>query len=125
MTTVAEAIDDLRRDMEDHPDGFPILRWHAEGSHESQFFNEIAAEIATGYSEGRYSYEFGDFVANALWCTYIDSVGDGQREIPHPDLLRKVYGAFDAGEMADPSKPPHDPVATYTDPMIADILGEL
>lgn len=50
----------------------------------------------------RYSYEFGDFVANALWSTYIHNVGDPRLEMPHPDLLSKVYDAFDAGEMADP-----------------------
>lgn len=125
MTTVAQAIDDLRRDMEDHPDGFPILRWHTDGLQESQFLNEIAAEIAIGYGEGRYSYAFGDFAANALWSSYIASVGHGRLETPHPDLLRKVYDAFDAGEMANPSAPPHDPVTTYTDPMIADILAKL
>lgn len=125
MTTVAQAIDELRLYMENHPDGLPLVRWHTDGLDEAQFLNEMAAETAIGYSAGRYSYEFGDFVANALWASYIHSVGNPRLEMPHPALLGKVYDAFDAGEVASPFWPTHDPIATYTDRKIAEIVSAL
>ena len=122
MTTVAEALDALRRSMEDG-EGCPILRWHEDGADESRFFNDVAAELAAGYSQGRYSYEFGDFAANALWATYLHSVGHGRSEIPYPALAISVFEAFDAGELASAAVP--DPVSTYTDPEIAAIVSKL
>lgn len=125
MTTVAQALDDLLRDYESESEGYPVFRWHENSDKESKFYSEIAAELAVGYSEGRYSYDFGDFVANALWGVYWDSVGKPDLEISYPDLLARVYYAFDAGELANPSLPSHDPIKTHTDPMIADILADL
>lgn len=42
-----------------------------------------------------------------------------------PKLFWRVFEAFDAGEWADLSNPTLDPVATYTDPEIAEIVAEL
>ena len=123
MVTVAEAITTLQSDMEDSADGFPMLRWHADGAKEAQFFDKVATEIARGYHQGRYSYEFGDFAANALWSTYIHSVGKDSSEIQSPGLLIEVSEAFDAGELPSPSV--SDPIKTYTDHMIAEFVRKL
>jgi hypothetical protein len=125
MVSVAKALDDMRREMANNAGGYPLLRWHENGEEEAGFFDDIAAEIARGYSKGLFSFEFGDFVVNTLTGIYINGVGDGRLEMPHPDLLFSVYDAFDAGEFADPSLPPHDPIKRHTAPMIAEIVANL
>jgi hypothetical protein len=125
MIMVTKALDDLRQDMASDVNGCPVFRWHENGDEEARLYNDIAAEVARGYSEGRFSYEFGDFVVNALTGSYIGWVGDERLEMPYPALLFRVYDAFDAGEYASPSLPPHDPIKLHTDPMIADIVASL
>lgn len=125
MVTVTKALDDFRQDMAVNVDGHPVFRWHENGDEEAKLYNDIAAEIARGYREGRFTFEFCDYVVNALTGSYIVWVGNKRLEIPHPDLLFRVYDAFDAGESANPALPPHDPVKRYTDPMIAEIVADL
>jgi hypothetical protein len=124
MVTVATALDNLWQDMAVDANGYPSFRWHENGDEEAKLYNDIAAEIARGYTERRFSFEFCDYVANALTGSCMIWSGD-RREIPHPELLFRVYDAFDAGENANPSLPPHDPIKRYTDPMIAEIVAAL
>lgn len=87
-------------------------------------YNQIAGQLALGYHEARFSFEFCDEVVNQLWVIMIlQQVG--QHPPPWPELFSRVYDAFDAGEFASPLLPPHDPVQTYTDPEIAEIVRGL
>ena len=123
MVTPVAAIDEIRRCMQSNDIGWPIVRWHESGIEEAGLYDEIAAKIALGYSQSRYSYEVADFVVNTLWINDIRGCGS-ELEIPQPHLLCKVYDAFDAGEMTNPSLPMNDPIKAYTDSMIANIVAE-
>ena len=99
-----------------------IVAWSG-GSEQAQalLYDQIATQLALGYHEKRYSFEFCDVVANQLYgIMIVQQAGDSPP--PWPKLFFRVYEAFDAGEFASPHSPPHDPVKTYTDPEIAEIV---
>ena len=100
-----------------------IARW-TQGRIEAEtaLYDSIAAELARGYFEGRYSFTFCDDVVNALYHLMISRQAE-EPPPPWPKLFWRVYEAFDAGELASPSAP--DPVKTYTDPEIAEIVRKL
>lgn len=100
-------------------------RW-AGSSPETQslLFDQIGAEIARGYHEGSLSFEFCDTLVNHLFglLTFKQT---NENPVPWPPLFWRVYEAFDAGEWALPSRPEFDPVSTFTDPDVAEIVDEL
>jgi len=91
---------------------------------ESRLYDGLAAELARGYFEKRYSFEFCDAVMNQLYALMIDKQLQ-EPPPPWPKLFWRVYEAFDAGEFVNPTIPAHDPIKTYTDPEIAQIVREL
>ncbi|MDB5667272.1 MAG: hypothetical protein JWL74_222, partial [Alphaproteobacteria bacterium] len=101
-----------------------IARW-TQGRIEAEtaLYDSIAAELARGYCEGRYSFTFCDDVVNALYHSMISRQAAEQPPAPWPKLFWRVFEAFDAGELASPSVP--DPIRTYTDPEIAEIVRDL
>jgi hypothetical protein len=55
--------------------------------------NAFAREVAEGYLDGKYSWEFGDTVMNNLYsCAYVFS------DLCLPDFAWNVFAAFDEGE---------------------------
>jgi hypothetical protein len=102
-----------------------IVCWAEDlGLAEDTLYDDIAAELALGYHVGRYSFEFCDAVVNHLYALMLARQQEAQLQ-SWPQLFWRVFEAFDAGELADPSKPAHDPIKAYTDPEIADIVREL
>jgi hypothetical protein len=90
---------------------------------EHKLLDEVAAGLARGYAAGRFSYEFGDGVANGLWVVLINGQSrPGAAKQPWPSLFNDVYDAFDGGEyrLGD-----EDPIKARTDPWIADIIAKL
>jgi hypothetical protein len=93
------------------------------GSEEAEpaLYNRIAEELALGYSEKRYSFEFCDAVVNQLWGLLIDKQPLGT----FPELFRRVYDAFDAGEYYRTADASDEPIISFTDPAIAEIVRSL
>jgi hypothetical protein len=130
MLTVPESIFDLQRRYATDwrvqaPTWENIVCWAEDlGLAEDTLYDDIAAELALGYHIGRYSFEFCDAVVNRLYTLMLASQQEAQLRL-WPKLFWRVFEAFDAGELANPSSPAHDPVKAYTDPEIADIVREL
>jgi hypothetical protein len=107
------------------PSDADISRWTNGCAHaETALYDGIGAELARGYHDRRYSFSFCDEVVNALFGLMLAK----QNQEPPPSLPKlfwRVYEAFDAGEMANPSLPPYDPIRTNTDPEIAEIVRDL
>jgi len=106
------------------PGDADVARW-TDGTMaaEHTLLNEVAAELARGYAAGRYSYEFGDGVANGLWAVLINGLSrPGAAELPWPSLFNDVYDAFDGGEFRLAAE---DPIETRTKPWIAEIVARL
>ncbi|WP_120078103.1 hypothetical protein [Aurantiacibacter odishensis] len=102
-----------------------IIAWSGRtGEKQSALYDLIGAHLALGYHEGRFSFAFCDEVVNVLYGVMIAQQTQ-KSPPPWPQLFFRVYEAFDAGEYANPSSPPHDPVKTHTDPEIAEIVHEL
>jgi hypothetical protein len=87
------------------------------------FYNLIAVEIAAGYYREELTYDFCDGVMNDLW----EAVRAGFRpdiiEIPEPFF--EIYQAFDAGEFHRKPDGSDDPIADFTDPLIAELVTRL
>ena len=130
MIPAAEIMFELQRryavDWEGQaPDREDIARWSA-GSEETEavVYDGIGAELALGYHEGRFSFDFCDAVVNQLYALMVSK----QLQQPPPawpKLFWRVYEAFDAGEVPNPRLPPYNPIETHTDPEIAQIVSEL
>tara|TARA_R110002072_G_C7931414_1_gene531724 strand:- start:551 stop:946 length:396 start_codon:yes stop_codon:yes gene_type:complete len=102
-----------------------MLAWSGgSGQAQAHLYDQIATQLAVGYHEKRYSFEFCDEIVNHLYDIMIVQQARNAPP-PWPKLFFRVFEAFDAGEFARPHLPPHDPVKTYTDPEIAEIVGEL
>jgi hypothetical protein len=86
----------------------------------SEFFNEIALEIAEKYQAGELSYTVCDGLVNDLWRAMLDGLPKSGASVPEP--FYSIYLAFDAGEYFHTKDRSDDPVADHTDPQIADIL---
>jgi len=130
MLDISSVIFEIQRryavDWEDQaPTEADLLAWSG-GSWLAQalLYDQIAAQLAVGYHEKRYSFEFCDEIVNHLYGIMIGQQA-GDSPPPWPKLFIRVFEAFDAGEFASPHLPPHDPVKTYTDPEIAEIVREL
>lgn len=113
---------DWERQSPTHED---IIAWSGEAVKEqSALYDRIGAQLALGYHEGRFSFAFCDEVVNVLYGHMIAQQTQNSSP-PWPKLFFRVFEAFDAGEYANPSSPPHDPVKVHTDPEIAEIVREL
>ncbi|MAN54929.1 MAG: hypothetical protein CMI50_00435 [Paracoccus sp.] len=102
-----------------------LLAWSGgSGQALAHLYDQIATKLAVGYHEKRFSFEFCDEVVNHLYGMMIGQQAGGSPP-PWPTLFFRVFEAFDAGEFASPNLPTHDPVKTYTDPEIAEIVRKL
>jgi hypothetical protein len=102
-----------------------ISRWtNGLVEEEEVLYDGLAALLARGYHERRYSFEFCDAVVNELYGPMISK----QCETPPPawpKLFWRVFEAFDAGEFHRQPDKSDDPVAEFTDPEIANIVRDL
>lgn len=78
--------------------------------------HDLALAIARAYQDNVVSYEAADDILNDLWSMFLDRLP----EIWTP--FYDIYCAFDAGEWHRRADATDDPVAEFTDPMIAEIL---
>ncbi|MEI2299754.1 hypothetical protein [Ensifer sp. MJa1] len=86
-----------------------------------EFYNAAAIEIARKYHHGALTYRFCDGVMNDLWSAVQAGFGSGHNTLPQP--VYEVYEAFDAGEYHRAEDGSDDPIADFTDPHIADLVG--
>ncbi|WP_423141695.1 hypothetical protein ACOYW6_12835 [Parablastomonas sp. CN1-191] len=102
-----------------------ISRWtNGVVEREEVLYDGLAALLARGYHERRYSFEFCDIVVNDLYGRMIEK----QLQTPPPawpKLFWRVFEAFDAGEFHRQPDKSDDPVAEFTDPEIAEIVRGL
>ena len=129
MISAKDAVADLHRRFEQSsragsPSQDDVARWTG-GSIEAEldFYNDVAAELARGYAEKRYSFTFCDTVVNGCHGT----LSARQMREPQPRwpmLFQRVYEAFDAGEYHRRAEKSDDPEAEHTAPMIAAIVSE-
>lgn len=130
MIDIASVIADIQRryalDWEGRaPIHEDIIAWSGSSSAEqAALYDQVGAELALGYHQKRFSFEFCDVVVNQLQSVMI-SQQFRDPPPPWPKLFWRIYEAFDAGEFANPSLPPHDPVKTNTDPAIDEIVRGL
>src|SRR5690242_9837119 len=130
MIIAKDAVAELLSRFEDNAQNLlltqdDVARW-TDGAvvAEERLYDDMAAELARGYAERRYSFEFCDGAVNALYGVVIE----GQLRTPQPPwppLFNRVFEAFDAGEYHRHDDKTDDPVAEHTDRMIATILSEL
>jgi hypothetical protein len=130
MVLAVEVITELQRRyaldwVQQAPDQEDVAGW-TEGSVEAEltFYDGVAAELARGYFERRYSFDFCDAVVNQLYALMI-SKQHLDPSPPWPKLFWRVYEAFDAGEWHRLANKSDDPIAEFTDPEIAEIVREL
>lgn len=99
-----------------------VIGW--SGSLEnSEFYNAVSLDLAREYHAGNLSYTVCDGIINDLWkAAKSGAFGWGQAEAQEP--FYGVYLAFDAGEYYRTADRSDDPVALYTDPLIAEIVLE-
>ena len=90
----------------------------------SIFLDQMGELIARKYHSGNLTFEFCNSLVNDLWGVLIERV-HMPGEIAWPDLFHEVYEAFDAGEYHRTSDQSDDPIADFTDPLIAVIVGKL
>jgi hypothetical protein len=88
---------------------------------EAALYDSIGAELARGYFERRYSYDFCDAIVNQLYALMIEKQLL-EPAPPWPRLFFRVYEAFDAGEYHSTAAKSDDPIAELTDPEIAKIV---
>ncbi len=102
-----------------------IARW-TEGveAAETALYDSLAAELARGYSERRFSFDFCDVVVNQLYGVMI-SKQLRERPPQWPKVFWRVFEAFDAGEFYRSADRSDNPVADFTDPEIAEIIRDL
>ncbi|HEV7307417.1 hypothetical protein [Ensifer sp.] len=99
-----------------------VVRW-AGALDNWEFYNAAAAEIAGKYHHGVLTYVFCDGVMNDLWSAVQEGFGSGHNAPPQP--FYDVYEAFDAGEYHRQEDGSDDPVADFTDPLIAELAARL
>lgn len=96
-------------------------RWCAiTGWGRREMLDGIAARLAIGFDRGSLTWEFCDYVVNALvWHLYrkVD-------QAEWAELFWRTYLAFDDGEYTRPGKPLEDPIEIYTRPEVCQIVEE-
>lgn len=96
-----------------------VLQWTGTLNH-PDFYNSVALEIAQRYHRRELSYTFCDGLMNDLWSAVQEGLGSGENQVPEPFF--EIYEAFDAGEYHRKPDKTDDPVAEFTDPLLADIV---
>lgn len=99
-----------------------VVRW-AGALDNFEFYNTAALQIAKHYQEGLLTYSFCDRVMNDLWTAL--QAGFTNDNNPMPEPFFQIYEAFDAGEYHRVKDKSDDPVADFTDPLIANLLSSL
>jgi hypothetical protein len=124
VTGVVEIVAELERQYvanELVPISDVIARWRGRsGEAELSLYDAIAAELARGYHEKRYSFSFCDSVINRLFAVLVS-----REQSSWPKLFKRVYDAFDAGEFHRRADKTDDPIAEYTDLEIAALVRHL
>lgn len=106
-------------------DGSDVDRWAMGlGLTVSDFLDQIGAAVAVKYHAGLATFEFCDSLVNDLYSELISRIG-APNQIPWPNLFDEVYLAFDAGEFHRSADKTDNPVADYTDPLVAKIVAKL
>ena len=129
MVDAVEVIAELQRRYAVDWDGqAPVAQdmagWSGGSVHaEMALYDALAAELARGYSEKRYSFDFCDTVVNQLYAVMI-SKQLHEPAPPWPKLFSRVFEAFDAGEFHRSADKSDNPVADFTDPDIAEIIRD-
>jgi hypothetical protein len=104
----------------DHLVDADVERWSRRlNSSRSELYDRIGLYLARGFQNSQLTFEFCDAVVNDLHSviTFADEA--------RPDLFWRVYLAFDEGEYRhENDEPEADPVQTYTQPMVAEIVSE-
>lgn len=99
-----------------------VVRW-AGALDNHEFYNSAALQIARHYQEGLLTYGFCDRVMNDLWNAVQAGFTNDNNSVPEPFF--QIYEAFDAGEYHRAKDKSDDPVADFTDPLIANLLLRL
>lgn len=84
------------------------------------FYNSTALQIARMYNRGELTYEFCDNAMNDLWSAVLAALSPKSDQLPEPFF--EIYEAFDAGEYHRRADRSDDPIADFTDPLIAALL---
>jgi hypothetical protein len=130
MISAKDAVVDLHRRFERSSRAGPlnhnyVAMWTEEcGDAGHDFYNGVAAELARGYAEKRYSFTFCDVVVNGCFRA-LTARQMREPQPPWPMLFQRVYEALDAGEYHRRPDKSDDPEAEHTAPIIAAILNEL
>lgn len=124
-----EIFEVLRSRSDEHgftrADGNDVDLWAKNlGLSASAFLDRIGGVTASKYHAGQATFEFCDSLINDLWNVLIERVGKAN-EIYSPELFYEVYDAFDAGEYHRSADMSDNPIADFTDPLIAQIVGKL
>ncbi|MDR6667960.1 hypothetical protein [Rhizobium sp. 1399] len=99
-----------------------VARW-AGALDNWAFYNVTALEIAIGYYRGELDYTFCDGAMNDLWGAVQAGFGPGNIQVPEPFF--EIYLAFDAGEYHRKPDKSDNPVADFTNPLIAELVTRL
>lgn len=93
--------------------GLAIERWtHSTALSKLDLLNQIAANVAVEFHEGRLSWPFGDMVVNEL-VEFYREMGRGELS---GDVFWDVFCAFDIGESGD---------VDQTESAIAEVVAKL
>jgi len=112
----------LEKGVDDHVTQDDVVRW--AGSLDNwQFYNAAALQVARQYHRGQLAYSFCDGLMNDLWSAVQAGFTSGRNQVPEP--FYEIYEAFDAGEFHRAKDRSDDPVADFTDPLIAKLISRL
>src|SRR5665213_3539834 len=95
-----------------------IERWSVDlAVPRAGLYDLLALRLAHGFHRGEFPFAFCDWIVNDIHGVITMANED------RPDLFWNVLLAFDAGEYYHDNNRNEDPVAKYTRPLIAQIVG--
>lgn len=112
----------LEKRSEEHVTHDDVVRW-AGGLDNWEFYNATALQVARKYHQRQLTYNFCDGLMNDLWSAVQAGFASSGNRAPEP--FYEVYEAFDAGEFHRAKDKSDDPVADFTDPLIADLMSRI
>lgn len=112
----------LEKGTDEHVTHNDIVRW-AGGLDNWEFYNTAALRIARKYHQRQLSYSFCDRLMNDLWSAVQAGFSSSRNRVPEP--FYEVFEAFDAGEYHRAKDKSDDPVAEFTDPIIAELISRI
>jgi len=96
-----------------------IERWSVDLARpRAVLYDLLALRLAQGFHRSEFPFSFCDRVVNHIHG--VITIADENR----PDLFWSVFLAFDEGEYYHDNNRNEDPVAKYTRPLIAQIVGK-